>query len=420
MGRIVFLYTLLEYQGVRLYYISVFNKMPPQENRNNGNNYGVDSKDILGRLKSGEVILGDGSYVVSLEKRGYVKAGDWTPEAAVEEPDGVKMLATEFAKAGADVTQTFTFYSTDDWIDTFECSEKNKPKKAACRQINQAACKIAKEVSDEYGTIVAGGITQTETYVETKDKKKVQAELTKALEVLIENDVDLIIVEHFFYIQEMEWAIELCKSYGKPIAATMAIGPKGDRNGVSVGECAVRMAKAGADIIGANCLFDPWINLETVKKMKIALDAFNLKPYLMAQPNAYRCPDCGPFGWLSLSEFPYAIEPRQITRFEAKEWARDAYNLGVRYIGGCCGFEPYLIRAIAEELAQERGRLPFSARKSDVDLSLWKSIEEKQERHAGKGSRKYWDTLTPCTGRPLSAALHAQPDAQVVCSSVLK
>ena len=38
------------------------------------------------------------------------------------------MLATEFAKAGADVTQTFTFYSTDDWIDTFDCSEKGKKK----------------------------------------------------------------------------------------------------------------------------------------------------------------------------------------------------------------------------------------------------------------------------------------------------
>ena len=24
------------------------------------------------------------------------------------------------------------------------------------------------------------------------------------------------------------------------------------------------MAKAGADIVGANCLFDPWIGLETV------------------------------------------------------------------------------------------------------------------------------------------------------------
>jgi len=394
--------------------------MPPQENRSN--NYGVDSKDILGRLKSGEVILGDGSYVVSLEKRGYVKAGDWTPEASVEEPEGVKMLATEFAKAGADVTQTFTFYSTDDWIDTFEGSDakgKNK-KKLTCREINTAACKIAKEISNEFGTIVAGGITQTETYVETKDKKKVQEELSKAIEVLIENDVDLIIVEYFFYIQEMEWAIELCKKFNKPIAATMAIGPTGDRAGVAAAECAVRMAKAGADIIGANCLFDPWINLETLKKMKAGLDAFNIKPFLMAQPNAYRCPDCGPFGWLSIPEFPYAIEPRQITRFEAKKWAREAYNLGVRYIGGCCGFEPYLIRAMGEELAQERGRLPLSSKKSDVDLSLWRNIEQRQVRHAGKGSRDYWDKLVPCTGRPLSSALFRQPDPQIVCQSALK
>ena len=37
-----------------------------------------------------------------------------------------------------------------------------------CKQINSAACKIAKEVADEHGTIVCGGITQTETYVTTK------------------------------------------------------------------------------------------------------------------------------------------------------------------------------------------------------------------------------------------------------------
>ena len=79
--------------------------------------------------------------------------------------------------------------------------------------------------------------------------------------------------------------------------------------------------------------------------MKVALDAFNLSPHLMTQPNAYRCPDCGPFGWLSLPEFPYgkemnmlhilnfpmsATEPRQITRFEVRQWARQAYDLGVR------------------------------------------------------------------------------------------
>ena len=34
-----------------------------------------------------------------------------------------------------------------------------------------------------------------------RNKAKVQEEMSKALEVLIENDVDMIIVEYFFYIQ---------------------------------------------------------------------------------------------------------------------------------------------------------------------------------------------------------------------------
>ena len=39
------------------------------------------------RLNAGEVIVGDGGYVMQLERRGYVKAGHWTPEAAVEHPE---------------------------------------------------------------------------------------------------------------------------------------------------------------------------------------------------------------------------------------------------------------------------------------------------------------------------------------------
>jgi betaine-homocysteine S-methyltransferase len=46
----------------------------------------------------------------------------------------------------------------------------------------------------------------------------------------------------------MEWAIEVCKSSGKTVAASMCIGTEGDLEGVSAGECAVRMAKAGASI----------------------------------------------------------------------------------------------------------------------------------------------------------------------------
>lgn len=43
-------------------------------------------KGLLERLKE-NVVIGDGGFVFSLEKRGYVKAGPWTPEAAVEHPE---------------------------------------------------------------------------------------------------------------------------------------------------------------------------------------------------------------------------------------------------------------------------------------------------------------------------------------------
>ena len=41
---------------------------------------------ILEVLKE-KPIIGDGSYVITLEKRGYLKAGAWTPEAVIENPD---------------------------------------------------------------------------------------------------------------------------------------------------------------------------------------------------------------------------------------------------------------------------------------------------------------------------------------------
>lgn len=74
----------------------------------------IHLQGLLERLANGEVIIGDGSYVITLEKRGLVKIGDFTPQASCDYPDSVKELALEFARAGADVTQTFTFYSTDD------------------------------------------------------------------------------------------------------------------------------------------------------------------------------------------------------------------------------------------------------------------------------------------------------------------
>ena len=160
------------------------------------------------------------------------------------------------------------------------------------------------------------------------------------------------------------------------------------------------MARAGADVVGANCLFDPFINLTVLKKMKERLDKEKLSTFLMSQPLGFLCPDGGKYGYCDLNEFPYgesstkcveqvlklclALEPRILTRWEVRGWARAAYQAGVRYIGGCCGFEPYHIRAIAEELAPERGRMPEGSDKSDYDLSRMKQL---CENYTGKGVR---------------------------------
>ena len=96
-------------------------------------------------------------------------------------------------------------------------------------------------------------------------------------------------LQYFHNIEEMEWAIELALSYNKPVAATMCIGPGGDgKVGVprvtchvsrhvcqntSPGECAARMARAGARLLGVNCLFDPFLCLDTLSQMRAGLEA---------------------------------------------------------------------------------------------------------------------------------------------------
>lgn len=53
------------------------------------------------------------------------------------------------------------------------------------------------------------------------------------------------ILQYFEHVEEAEWAVQVLKATGKPVAATMCIGPMGDMHGVSPGECAVRLVKAG-------------------------------------------------------------------------------------------------------------------------------------------------------------------------------
>lgn len=350
-------------------------------------------------------MIGDGGFVFALEKRGYLKAGPWTPEVTVEHPEAVRELHREFLRCGADVMQALTFYASDDKLENRGNSARIMYTGQA---INEAACSIAKEVASEGDALVAGGICQTPSYLSGKGKTAVQQEFRKQVEVFVENDLDFIICEYFEHVEEMEWAIEVATSTSLPVAATMCMGPEGDMHGVSAGDCAVRMATAGAQIVGTNCHFDADTSLKAIKLMKEALqrEGFN-NTYLMTQPLAYWTKDCNKQGFIDLPEFPFALEPRLYTRWDAHKYARQAYELGVRYIGGCCGFEPYHIRAVAEELEPERGYAPPAADKHAPWGGGLKMHTKPWVRARAK--RQYWDDLEPASGRPYSSPF-SQPD----------
>src|SRR5947199_8264696 len=114
------------------------------------------SKGILERLAEGPV-LGDGGYLLELEKRGYVQAGPFTPEVVIEHPDALAQLHREFLRAGAEVMQTMTFYASDDKLATVGMAGK-------VDEINREAVRIAREVAAEGDALVAGNLSLTWAY----------------------------------------------------------------------------------------------------------------------------------------------------------------------------------------------------------------------------------------------------------------
>uniref|UniRef100_A0A8C2IG27 Betaine-homocysteine methyltransferase n=1 Tax=Cyprinus carpio TaxID=7962 RepID=A0A8C2IG27_CYPCA len=254
-------------------------------------------RGVLERLGAGEVVIGDGGFVFALEKRGYVKAGPWTPEAAAEHPEAVRQLHREFLRAGSNVMQTFTFYASDDKLE-------NRGNKLTFtgQQINEAACDLAREVANEGDALVAGGVSQTPSYLSCKSEDEVKKIFKKQIDVFIQKNVDFLIAEYFEHVEEAEWAVQVLKATGKPVAATLCIGPEGDMHGVTPGECAVRLVKAGADIVGVNCHFDPMTCVKTVAMMKAGVEKAGLKAHYMTQPLAYHTPDCSCQGFIDLPE----------------------------------------------------------------------------------------------------------------------
>ena len=308
-------------------------------------------KNILELLKEGPV-LGDGGYLLELEKRGWVRAGPFTPEVALMYPPALRELHTEFREAGAEVLQALTFYASRDKLATVGLENR-------LEELNRAAVRIAREVAGDR-CLVAGNLSLTWMYEpgSAASADRVRALFDEQLAVQVDEGVDFIIGETFSFLGEALIAVERAKKTGLPVMVTICFENKNiTTDGKTAAQAARELVDAGADIVGMNCLRGPEHMLPHMQEMRKAVTAF-----LACQPVAYRTPKSKP-DFTSLPEFPEQLDPLQLNRREMGEYARQAKDMGVNYIGACCG----TVAAHIREMAKVLGKLPAEARTWKLD-----------------------------------------------------
>ena len=295
---------------------------------------------ILERLSKG-VVLGDGGYLLELEKRGYVQPGPFTPEVVLEHPAAVTELHREFRDAGAEVLQALAFYASKEKLATTGYAER-------VGDINRSAVRLAKEVAADHA-LVSANLSLTWMYdpKEPSSEEKVRRLFDEQLDAQLKEGPDFVIAETFSWLGEALLAVERIEKTELPSMVTMAF----DKNPLSYdgrtpAECARALRDAGADIVGVNCLRNPMLLLPIAREMRRAVSGF-----VACQPTAYRTPPEVP-DFTATKEFPYETETLVLSRRVMGSFAAEAKAMGINYIGSCCGSAPIHVREMARALGK--------------------------------------------------------------------
>jgi betaine-homocysteine S-methyltransferase len=231
--------------------------------------------------------------------------------------------------------------------------------------MNRQALTIAKDVARETGTLFAGDICNTNVFVgDDSSRKTVRAMFEEQVGWAVEAGVDFIIGETFSWGEEALIALDVIKQAGKPAVITLSVHQQPEvREGWSPAETCARLEDAGADVVGMNCIRGPKTMLPQLKEIRA-----RVKGHVAGLPVPYRTHDEQP-SFQSLRDpayadtpggrpFPTALDPFTCNRYEIADFAKDAYDAGIRYLGVCCGAGPHHIRSMAEAL----GRTPAASR----------------------------------------------------------
>jgi betaine-homocysteine S-methyltransferase len=321
------------------------------------------------RLDAGPVICAEG-YLFELERRGYVQAGAYVPEVVLDHPEVVTELHREFVHAGSDVVPAFTYYAHREKM-------RVVGKEHLLEELNRTALALAKEVAVESGALAAGDICNTNVFSDdSASREAARAMFEEQVAWAVEVGVDFVIAETISYAQEALAALKAITDVGLPAVVTLAVHQHPvTREGWTLAEAARRLEDAGADVVGLNCMRGPATMLPLLEEIRRAVTC-----HVAALPVPYRTHETEPT-FQSLRDpafpdqmaFPTALDPFTCTRYEISDFARAAQEVGVGYIGLCCGGAPHHIRSLAEALGR---RPPASRYTADMSKHAYFGTDE--------------------------------------------
>ena len=315
----------------------------------------MSKEGLKERLDKGPVICAEG-FLFEIERRGYMASGEFVPMVSLDHPEVLENLHREFQHAGSDIVEAFTYNGHREKMRVIGKEELLEP-------LNRAALKIAKKVANETPdgikpNLMAGNISNSNIWKENDKQSQLEVEkmFSEMIGWAVDEGADMLIGETFYYAEEAFKALEIMKKSGLPTVLT--ISPMGEnimRDGKSVVDTCKELEQRGADVVGMNCFRGPATMLPYLKEIRKAV-----KCHVGALPIPYRTTEKAPT-FFNLPDnngctcdaphgrtFPTALDPMFCNRYEVGSFAKEAYDLGINYIGVCCGANPMLIRETAE------------------------------------------------------------------------
>ena len=294
----------------------------------------------LAELLARGPVLFDGALGTELLARG-VADGRCLEELNLTEPVLVGSVHRDYIAAGADVIETNTFRAN-----RFGLGEHYLEHQLAA--INRAGARLAVEARNASGrpVLVAGSVGPLGRPIEPVGAiKRSSAErmFVEQVTPLVEAGVDLLVLETFTSIGELELAVQVARAVAPDVPVVASLSFDDEANPADAAAALVRSLRPlGVAAVGANCGSGPQAALHVVQHLVTAGATV-----VAAMPNAGLPQRVG-------GRLVYTAGPEYFA-----DWAGRVAAAGARIVGGCCGTRPDHVAAMRAGLA-EAGAGPVS------------------------------------------------------------